>query len=174
MFLCLTRLGVIVDRIKILSDRVTSSQVKRAWEWGCLKTCTCFLNVLLLSTCSLQVIFVALGSMNLTHLFRSVPLNSCRPMSAKTPMKKTVRIMTSDNILIDFIKVFTIAFKPWQKKKQEMCYSALQTVYLWRGYSIGRCCKRWIGFDFFKIFIQHCTTSYKLLKQQWTPPPLKM
>ena len=50
--------------------------------------------------------------LSLTQRDRSLPGNSCRPIKANIEIKNKVRIRTSVIIFIDFISVFTMAFKP--------------------------------------------------------------
>ena len=46
------------------------------------------------------------------HFFNRLPLNSCRPINAKTAKQKSVRIITSFKALTDSIRADTIAFNP--------------------------------------------------------------
>lgn len=48
----------------------------------------------------------------ITHLFRRFPMKSCSPIRAKTLRQKTVRIITSDSFLTDWIKAPTMVFRP--------------------------------------------------------------
>lgn len=50
-----------------------------------------------------------------THLFLSCPTKSCIPTKAKIHRKNSVSIKTSDNIVMDLRRAFTIVFKPIKK-----------------------------------------------------------
>lgn len=47
-----------------------------------------------------------------THLFRRFPMNSCRPIRAKTLKQNTVKIITSDSFFTDWMRAPTIVFRP--------------------------------------------------------------
>lgn len=45
-------------------------------------------------------------------MFFKLPMNSCRPIRAKTLKQKTVRIMTSASFFTDWMRAPTIVFRP--------------------------------------------------------------
>lgn len=49
-------------------------------------------------------------------MFLKTPTNSCMPTSAKTQIKNIVRMSTSHNIFMEANRVFTIIFKPGERK----------------------------------------------------------
>ena len=50
------------------------------------------------------------------HLFRRLPMNSCRPIRANTLRQNTVKIMTSESFFTDWIRAPTMVFKPVERE----------------------------------------------------------
>lgn len=67
----------------------------------------------------LSVMFIG----QITHFWRRLPMNSWRPIRAKTLRQKTVRIITSDSFFTDWIRAPTMVFKPGgsQAHKDKLC-----------------------------------------------------
>lgn len=60
-----------------------------------------------------EELIVLLGGV-IKHLWLRFPLNSCKPVKAKTLRQKTVRIITSDSFFTDWNKAPTMVFSPGQ------------------------------------------------------------
>lgn len=52
------------------------------------------------------------------HLFRRLPMNSCRPIRANTLRQNTVKIMTSESFFTDWIRAPTMVFKPEERERR--------------------------------------------------------
>lgn len=79
---------------------------------------TVALMINMLSSISLLLLLLALPATGMrTHFCLRLPMKSWRPIRAKTLRQNTVRIITSDSFLTDWIKAPTMVFKPMGKKR---------------------------------------------------------
>lgn len=59
-----------------------------------------------------KMIITYYGGHCLMHLFRKLPMKSCKPIRANTDRQKRVRIITSFSALTDSMRAATMAFNP--------------------------------------------------------------